>query len=373
MSITAMILIALLLLVCGFGYIIYSWLQVPPIDITSGASDAERIATIDRWLTQLSEKLKFNGGVLVIIDGKVSLSNTYGFTDHTASEKLDAHSAFQLASVSKQFTAAGVLRLAEKGLLNLDDPVNKYLAPFPFENVSIRHLLNQTSGIPDRYMQLAKQHRKSIGDVLTTSKVVELVAKYSKAARAPGEAMEYSNTNYILLAAVVESITGLSFEQYMSQELFQPLGMSDTRVWNLVSKDRAPNQTSDFLQFGRKRVAIKTPWLDGVAGDGAVYCSLHDFVIWDQFWNGNQLVSDSLLQQALKQPTLHDGTKSDYGFGWGVEPNYHHHAGAWLGAFTYIARYPSSKKCLVILDNSCNLFRFDKIVKQIEGALQLNG
>jgi len=370
MSTTAMILAGLAIVACGVGYYIYSWFQVGPVTVASDASEAERIAAVDRWIDELFEKFKFNGGVLVVRNGKVRLSKTCGFTDHIATQRLNEHSAFQLASVSKQFTAAGILRLAEMGLLELDDPVANHLDGFTFENVTVRHLLNHTSGIPDEYMKLAKLHRKSIGDVLTTTKVVELVKHYSKAESAPGDLMEYSNTNYVLLAGIVETVSGVSFEKFMSEELFQPLGMNDTRVWNLLSGERSPNQASDFLQFGTKRLPHTIPWLDGVAGDGAVFCSLNDFVIWDQFWYGNPLVSDALLQEAFKCPKLNDGTKSDYGLGWGIEQKCHWHNGGWLGATTYIARYPESRCCVIVLDNSSNYFRSKKIVNEIENALQ---
>lgn len=367
---TTLILTGLAITVCGVSSYIYSRLQVAPVDVALDASTAERMAAVDRWLDELFEKFKFNGGVLVVLDGKVMLSKTCGFTDQAAMQRINEHSAFQLASVSKQFTAAGVLRLAEMNLLELDDPVANHLDGFTFENVTIRHLLNHTSGIPDEYMKLAKQHRKTIGDVLTTSKVVELVKQHSKAIHAPGDVMEYSNTNYVLLAGIVEIVSGVSFEKFMSEELFQPLGMNDTRVWNLLSEERSPNQASDFFQFFTKRLPHKIPWLDGVAGDGAVFCSLNDFVIWDRFWYGNPLVSDSLLQEAFKSPTLNDGTKSDYGFGWVIEQEYYFHTGGWLGANTYIARYPKSGGCVVVLDNSSNYFRSKKIVIEIENAFQ---
>ena len=221
-------------------------------------------------------------------------------------------------------------------------------------------------------MELAKQHRQSIGAVLTTSKAVELVNRYSKLTCAPGDVMEYSNTNYVLLARIVENVSGVSFEKFMSEELFQPLGMNDTRVWNLLSGERSLNQTHDFLQFFKKRVAHKVPWIGGVTGDGSVFCSLNDCVIWDQFWYGNPLVSDALLQEAFKRPKLNDRTHSDYGLGWCIEQKCHWHNGGWLGATTFIARYPASRSCLIVLDNSSNFYRANKIVNVIESVLENN-
>jgi CubicO group peptidase (beta-lactamase class C family) len=364
------IFIGVLVLLAGVvGYQIYAWFQVSPIAVASDANDEERLAAVDRWLDEQLEKHKFNGGVLLARDGQVLLSKTCGFTDHTAAKRLNGHSAFQLASVSKQFTAAGILRLAEMGLLNLDDPVTKHLDGFISDEVTVRHLLNHSSGIADDYMDLAEQHRKELGKVLTISDVVDLVEKYGKFERQPGDAMEYSNTNYVLLAGIVESTSGMNFEQFMHKELFKPLGMSDSRVWNLLSAERSPNQVSDFDQIDEGRTPVEAPWIDGVAGDGAVFCSLHDFVIWDQFWYGSPLVSDPLLRQAFRRPKLNDGTKSDYGFGWVVARKGHWHNGSWLGANTFISRYPESRCCLVVLDNSSNP-RVDKIASHLVEALK---
>ncbi|MEM6778720.1 MAG: serine hydrolase domain-containing protein [Planctomycetota bacterium] len=369
MLVSATICIGLVAVATSVGYFIYRWLKVDPIVVSSDASDIDRVEAVEGWLHDQFENDRFNGGVLVIRDGKVLLSKTCGYTDDRATHRLDNHTAFRLASVSKQFTAAGVLRLAEMDLLDLDDPVAEHLEDFPFENVSVRHLLNQTSGIPDEYMDRAEEHRETVGDVLTISKAVELVIRRSKPSRPPGDAMEYSNTNYVLLAGVIEAVSGKSFERFMSEELLQPIGMNDTRVWNLLSDQRSPNQASDFDQIDDDRTPIEPTWLDGVAGDGAVFSSLNDFVIWDRFWYGNSRVSNALLEQAFERPKLKDGSRSDYGFGWVLERKRQWHNGAWLGANTYIVRYPKTRSCLVVLDNSSNL-RLDRIANEIEETLK---
>lgn len=359
---------SLLLAVWGIGYSLSTWFGVRPVPAASDISEADRLAAVDRWLDEQFERRHFNGGVVVVRAGQVLLSKTCGFTDHTATKRLDEHSAFQLASVSKQFTAAAILRLAEMGSLALDDPVVMHLKGFPSANVTIRHLLNHTSGIPDVYMELAEEHREELGEPLATSDVVELVTKHVDAEEEPGDAMEYSNTNYVLLAGIVEAASGMSFEEFTRKELFEPLGMNDTRVWNLHSAERSSNQAGEFEQSGETRSPVDNPWIDGVAGDGAVFCSLHDFVIWDRFWEGNSLVSPELLRQALQPPRLNDGTQSDYGFGWMVEQDRHWHNGAWLGANTYIVRFPKSRCCLVVVDNSSNI-RLDAIASRVEEAL----
>lgn len=367
-SVFTMLVGSLLLVELGRRHFVDSRPAVTPVKVTSQATEAERIAAVSQWLDQQFSNHRFNGGVLVVRGDEVLLSKTCGFTDHTAKTRLDEHSSFRLASVSKQFTAAGVLRLAEMGKLSLDDPLSKHFEGFFTDEVTIRHLLNQTSGIGDAYMRLGRKHRDDIGDVLSIQEVVELLAKYGEQEFEPGSKMQYSNTNYVLLAGIIESASGTSFERFMQQELFVPLGMKDTRVWNLLSKDRSANQSSDFKQFNASRTELSPTWIDGVAGDGAVFCSLHDFVIWHRFWNGNAIVSSDLLGEALSPVELSGGSVSNYGFGWIVEEDRHWHNGSWLGARTFIARYPESDCCFVVLDNSSN-GDLDKIVKHIEKTL----
>lgn len=181
--------------------------------------------------------------------------------------------------------------------------------------ITVRHLLNQTSGIPDVYLSLAEQHRKELGDSLRITDVVDLIRRHPPAAKSPGDKYLYSNTNYVLLAGVIESVSGMSYEDFMREELFEPLGMKHTRVWNRVSaKQEFPERAEDFQAFAGIRRPRPLTWIDSVAGDGAVFCSLQDFLIWDEFWNGNPLVSDRVLGEAFVRPKLNDGSLSDYGF-----------------------------------------------------------
>jgi len=141
--------------------------------------------------------------------------------------------------------------------------------------------------------------------------------------------------------------------------------MKNTRVWNLLSPDKTfPNKTSSFAMLGGDE--LKPDFIDGVAGDGAVFSSLEDLLIWDDFWVNADLLSDENRMEAFKTPTLNDGTASDYGFGWVVvnDGKFVTHTGAWLGARTYIGRNTENRNTLVVLDNGLNLL-LDPIVNQI--------
>ncbi|MEO1449372.1 MAG: serine hydrolase domain-containing protein, partial [Bacteroidota bacterium] len=358
MKIFLSILLAIVLIVGGFfAWFFLFFLNVPELSIPEGATEQEKIEALDSWLSELEQAHKFNGAVLIARDSKPLLMKGYGYADHQRQDRLTENSSFRLASVSKQFTATGILLLAEKDSLTIDDPVARHIDGFPYPEVTIRHLLNQTSGVPDVYMQLADQHQDEF-EILSNEKAVALVVAANKPAVAsPGAKFQYSNTNYILLARIIEVVSGKSFEAFMQEALFDPLEMTHTRVWNLFSADKHfPGQVEDVKNFKGKMKRLEPTPIDGVAGDGAVFCSVSDFLKWDAFWYGNQLVSPELMAEARQKPVLGDGSSSDYGFGWMISDKGMWHNGSWLGAQTLIVRNTDRKTCLVVLDNSSNVF-----------------
>lgn len=360
------VILGIIIIVIGFFvWFFVFFLQVPKLNIPENSSEKEKIALIDNWLEKLNSKRKFNGGILITKDGKPTLAKTYGFTNSKKTEKLNNNSSFRLASISKQFTASGIMLLKEKGLINYDDLVSKYILNFPYHNVTIRNLLNQTSGIPDSYLDLAEKEK--IG-ILTNEKAIELIVENKpKANFEPNDKYEYSNTNYIILARVIELVSNQSFENFMEVNIFVPLGMNDTRVWNLTSEDKTfKGKTDGFEDLSGETREIKPTFVDGVAGDGGVFSSVNDFIKWDKFWYENKLISTKNLKEAFKKPTLNNGEKSNYGFGWViVNENVVMHNGAWLAANTYFVRNTKKKTSFVLLDNSSNLF-FNKIIGSIK-------
>ncbi|MEM1249866.1 MAG: serine hydrolase domain-containing protein [Acidobacteriota bacterium] len=331
----------------------------PPFEVEPRATEAERLQSFDLWLAELHQDNKFNGGVLIAREGEPLLMKSYGFADASAERPLAEDSAFRLASVSKQFTATAILLLVQDQALRLDVPVATYLEGFPYPDVTITHLLQQTSGIPDVYLTRAEKEKEHLGDVLRVQDVPKLLIEDPpEPFAAPGAVYAYSNTNYVTLAALVEVASGLSFEEFTTQRIFQPLGMKDSRVWNLVSEVPFPNRVRDFQQRGRKRKPLDPTWIDGVAGDGAVHTSLRDLLRWDAFWRQDddspRILSPELLAAAQEPPTLTDGSSSTYAFGLEVLEDRIEHSGGWLGARTYFARYPADGTCIAILDNSAS-------------------
>jgi CubicO group peptidase (beta-lactamase class C family) len=313
----------------------------------------------------LHREEKFNGAILIAKNGKPLLCKGYGYVNHFQNEELTKNSSFNLASVSKQFTAVGIMLLKEQGKLSYSDLISKYIADFPYEGVTIRNLLNHSSGVPE-YFELAEARKEQIS-VLTSEMVANLLLEEKPEADfAPGESFRYSNTNYVLLARIIEIVSGASFEKFMQLEVFDPLKMEDTRVWTLESEDKIfPNKTGGFRLDNDQAIEVKPNFIDGVAGDGSVFSSVNDFLKWDSFWYGNELISPSNLQEAFKIPKLMDGTISNYGFGWQITEEGMQHTGGWLAARAIIIRNLDKKTCIVVLDNSSNPY-FEKVVKELK-------
>lgn len=351
-------------------YIFAVWrrVRIPPLKVSPESEISEIVSETDAWLTKLKAEHKFSGVTLVIRDGKELIAGAYGFADAGRRTSLTVSSPMRIASVSKQFTAAAILLLVSQNKLDLDAPIDVYLNEFPYKGIKVRHVLSQTSGIPDSYMKL--WGKKKTEKTLTIQAVVALISDSGQdTSFNPGERFAYSNTNFVLLAAIVERISGLSFEDFMQLNIFKPLGMKESRVWNLLSKKPAlDGQTKTYNMYAKRKRArdLKMTNLDGVAGDGAIFTSVRDIGIWNQFWtSGRGLVPPEILQLAFEAGEENKSPEVSYGFGWVLEDNASWHNGMWLGANAYLWRSNNGKDVLFLADNGSNVC-FDKIVEELK-------
>ena len=350
------------------------------LEVSSDLEPNLAMVKIDKWLKDLSLKRKFNGAILIALDGKSDLIGTYGFSDVARTKPLTKQSSFRLASVSKQFTAMGIMILKEQGKLNYDNYVRDYLNAFPYPDITIRHLLTHTSGLPDyeklvlrlknkastKYFFRTGQSReniiykgdpsefKNLHDILAMQDILNLVIEYSDERKfSAGEKFNYSNTGYVLLAYIIERVTGQTFENFLDQEIFNPLRMKNSSVWNL---NTISGKMNDRVYGTNKEKLNDFTWMDGIAGDGAVFVSIEDFLKWDIALTNNFLVSDSTFQDAITPFITTNGDTSFYGFGWALSHDDYSidHAGGWVGALTYIYRNPENGVLFVLLDSSTN-------------------
>ncbi|MEM9379997.1 MAG: serine hydrolase domain-containing protein [Planctomycetota bacterium] len=330
---------------------------VEPLTLPGGASEEERIQAVDDWLEDLADAREFHGGVLIARAGVPLLMRTYGVADPTTGRPLATSTPFRLASVSRQFTAAAVLTLVRDGRLELDQEVAPLLPGLPYPGVTVRHLLDQTSGIPDRVQDLARKRRSALGGRLRVADVPRLLGEARlRGRRTPGARHADSGTDYVLAAAVVEAVSGTSFEAYLRKFLFEPLGMANSRVWTRESEDAFSERALDFaLLPDGGRTALKPAWFECVAGDDGVFASLEDLLAWERFWREPRLVPAELVRECFRAPTLASGEASIHGFGWTLDPDGAQQSGARLGTRACVARGSSGASWLAVVECSSSL------------------
>ena len=301
---------------------------------------------IDSLMHKLAARGQFSGSILVSERGRVIFKSGFGTANAAKNIPFTADTPVYLASLTKQFTAMAIMMLKEKGKLSYDDTLSKYFPEFPAyaNKITIRNLLNHTSGIPD-YVDLGLEHAG-----LTDTDVLNALVKQSTPRFAAGEKFEYSNSGYILLAMIVEKVSGQPYALFLKQNIFRPLAMKNTFV-----RDRS-EKLPEKIARGYNRFGNDDDYTLLTYGEGGIYSTVEDMYRWDRALAGEKLVRQSTLREAFLPAKLNDGTISNYGFGWGIATvnggTTVSHAGRFGGFNTYIKRFLNSGNTIVFLTNS---------------------
>ena len=290
--------------------------------------------------------------VLVVRDGRAAYARGYGLAEVETATPVTAETNFRLASLSKQFTAAAVMLLVADGRLRYDAEVSSLLADLPpfAHGVTVRHLLNHTSGLPDYEDFVPDSQSVQVHD----AEVPQLIARAPGTYFTPGTRYSYSNTGYVLLALVVERVSGQRFGDFLRDRIFAPLGMSGTvalEEGRTTVPRRAYGYTVDSSGVRRTDQSSTSATL----GDGGIYSSAADLVLWDQALERHTLLSAGAMRDAWTPPALPAGQATQYGFGWFVERDrgttrLKHH-GETRGFTNAILRYPERRLTVVVLTN----------------------
>jgi CubicO group peptidase (beta-lactamase class C family) len=306
------------------------------------------------WFDALSGRSAFNGTVLLAQRGAILLEKHRGYTDIDGAVPLSSHSSFSLASVSKPFTAMGIVLLAWRRKLGLDDTLARHVPEVPGGgDITIRHLLHHTSGLPD-YLELT-DHWDPQRLLIMRDLIDWLVDRGRQRPHfAPGERYEYNNTGYALLGEIIARASGTPYATFMARQIFEPLGMNDSAAFNLTSSS-CPLRTRVFgmeLDQGGRKVRYDLNCLDGLFGDGGIYASADDLVRWDAALRDGTLIPIDVYAEAYISGRLNNGDKTGYGFGWQIESSdVVFHWGEWQGFNTYVRRNLRSHTLLVVLSN----------------------
>lgn len=303
---------------------------------------------------------KFHGSILVAKDNKILFEKTYGWADMRAKIEIDETSAFQLASVSKPLTATAILMLVDQNRLTLDDPVVKYIPQFPYRQITIRQLLNHTSGLP-MYFWLA-EHKWADKKAPGNQEMIDLMAEHNLPLFfTPGKKFEYSNTGYFILASIIEKVSGLTFGEFMKNNIFEPLGMNNTYVYSFGYDSLKPNHLYGYRKYSSRGYAkIPETVNDGVVGDKNVYSTIEDLYKWIYALNNGLLISKENLELMYSKGQTKRGCEVPYGFGFriGLEQNEPiiYHDGKWNGFRNSIKQYPNDSLVIIALEHSSNPF-----------------
>jgi len=334
-------------------------------------AEKQKAKAIDDYFTKINKIGVFNGNVLVAQRGKVIFQKSYGYKDIRTKEPLELSSVFQLGSVSKQFTAVAILQLYEQGKLDLQDSIQRFIPDFPYKGITLHMLLCHRSGLMNYiYYCDAHYHHKEEKPLSNKMVIQCLIDSFPKPYFPPNKRFNYSNTGYMLLARIVEIVSGEHFGDYVKKNLFEPLKMKDSYVFNLNRPYKSPYLVKGY-EYGR--VEANPDFLDGAVGDKGVYSNLHDLYLWDQGLYQNKIIKRETLELAFKPYGKPLRAHKNYGYGFRI---YHrpdstrviYHAGWWHGYQSLLVRYEKDSSTVVVLKNKRNrlVIEQDKILDILE-------
>jgi CubicO group peptidase (beta-lactamase class C family) len=328
----------------------------------------------------LKEETGFSGVVLVARNGRSLYHKSFGFRDFNSRDKLRKNDLFELASVSKQFTASIIIGLQEAGKLRYDDPIEKYV-DIPYKGIRIRHLLNHTSGLPDYQAVMDQYWDKS--KVAGNPDILAYLKRFAPPARfQAGEQFEYSNTGYVVLASIAEVVSGMDFIELCRSRIFRTAGMHGADI-------RTNKEKAELRDFARGHVWVETEkrfvradsfpssdytiWLGNRKGPGRVTARAKDLLAWDKALRAADLPGTRSGAQAYKSGILNDGKATGYGFGWFLSTTAKGERVIWHdgdnpGYKTMFRRYPESGYTIIVLSNNYPA-GFDRMVERMEKSL----
>jgi CubicO group peptidase (beta-lactamase class C family) len=309
-------------------------------------SERETISRIDALMRDYTGSVP-GASILVLRDGKPAVRRSYGFANLEERIAATPETNYRLASVTKQFTAASILLLAEAGNLQLDDPIRKWLPTLPSaaQPVTIRHLLTHTGGLID-YEDFVPDNAPQVHDI----DVLHLLEKQDRAYFAPGTSYRYSNTGYSLLSLIVEQASGQRFAAFLRDHIFLPLGMTNTVAYE-QGISTVSTRAFGYSQSGNAWTRTDQSSTSAVLGDGGIYSSIDDLAKWDAALYDERLLKKESLALAFAPATRTDNPSIEYGFGWRITGETLWHSGETLGFRNVIVRYPKRHLTVIVLTN----------------------
>ena len=359
--------------------------------------EVEQVEKLDRLCSSLFPADEPGAAVLVMKGDDILFDKGYGIADIDTKKPIDGNTFFNIASVSKQFTAVAILQLAEQGKLSLEDPVSQYFPEFkaPFwKDIQIKHLLSHSSGVPDARGGIPRELKIKGDEALAMSYLPDLDFVHFQ----PGTAYEYINPTFVMCGAIVEKVTGQPFVEYVAENIFRPAGMAQTLYFDPAHQELIPNMAhgyeyADVEDMPEERTADSSTsnepknWYEYDYGeetffatrpDGGIYSSTHEFVQWEKALRANKVFSEASRVDAQSPHTYaSDSPWSDYqnrpntwyGYGWFIEPKTDtskeviYHTGDNGGFKILAARYPEDEALVLVFANRADWDRYELMQK----------
>ena len=316
-------------------------------------------AQLEKEITDLFEEVKNRPGAIIGVyeDGKIEFQKAYGLANLDYDIPITSKTVFDVGSVAKQFTAACIFLLEQQGKLSIDDPIQKYLPEMPVyqeEMVTIRHLINHTSGLRD-YVEIMAYAGIPFENIFTEEMGLDIMTRQKDRNFFPGQQFMYNNGGYLLLAIIVRRASGMSIGTFAEEYLFKPLGMKSSFI--LENPNRiVKNSATGYTPVSDSTYQKKHYYNIALGGDGQVYTTLEDLLLWDNNFYNKKIGGQALFDRQHERGVLNNGKVTEYGGGLFIQENKGYqvvqHTGSWGGFRTILWRLPSLKKTLVVLANT---------------------
>jgi CubicO group peptidase (beta-lactamase class C family) len=308
----------------------------------------------NNWYNQFLKKSAFYGGMIVAKNGNILFEKYNGVAHVGYNDSINANTPLHIASVSKTFTAMAVLKLWQDKKLNIDDQFSKYFPEFNYPGVTVRSLLNHRSGLPN-YVYFMDEIGWSAKTFVTNLDVLKTLISKKNVLRninPPNKHFAYCNTNYALLALLIEKVTSMTYPEYLKKSIFEPLKMNNSFVYR--DKDSARTTPSyDYRNY--QAVFIN---LDKVYGDKNIFSTPQDLLKWDRLLSSGLYLNKVTLDEAYKPYSNEKSGVRNYGLGWRMY-NFPHkkiiyHNGWWHGSNAVFIRLIEEDATIIVIGNKYN-------------------
>ena len=321
---------------------------------------AEKELALDSIFRKKAYRQGFNGSVLIAQKGVILYENAFGYADFKKKDSLTIQSSFQLASISKTITGIAILLLAQEKKIRLADSIQRFIPEFPYHGITIEHLLSHRSGLPN-YLYCFEEKRRRNGPPPTNDSVVRWFCRADtlpKPYNKPGKNFSYNNSNFIVLASIIEKVSKMSYEKFVRTRIFDPLGMSHSFVDTIAPKPLLQCRTCGH-QGNKPR---QREFFDGVYGDKGIFSTVGDLFKFYSALHSCCLLNKYWLNEAFSPRSFEHKSRHNYGLGFRLmtdrndmkKVHYIYHGGWWAGFSTMLWMDPEADIVIIILGNKKN-------------------